>query len=167
MNFLNIKPINTLPVAKELNQLLADYHLYYQKLRGFHWNVVGKNFFELHNKFEEMYKDAKVKIDEIAERVLTLQHQPINKYSEYLEMSSIQEGVVFKTDSDMIFSLLEDHKVLLQQMTNVIDKAQEIKDEGTIDLIGSYVRELEKVSWMFTAWTKTTVEQLEEDLVLS
>src|SRR5690554_89146 len=92
MSYLNLDKKKTSATAKELNVLLADYHLYYQKLRNFHWNVVGKNFFELHNKFEEMYEDAKIKIDEIAERILTLRYQPTSNFSDYLKMSSIKES---------------------------------------------------------------------------
>lgn len=167
MNYLNIQTEKVLPVAKELNQLLADYHVYYQKLRNFHWNIVGKNFFELHEKFEEMYVDARAKIDEIAERILTLQYHPISRYSRYLKIASISEESPFKTDTDMVIVLLEDHKTLLKQMTKVLKKAGEAKDEGTLDLIGGYIADLEKTSWMLNAWTKSTVEQLKEDLVLS
>ena len=157
---------NILPVAKELNQLLADYHVYYQKLRNFHWNIVGKNFFELHEKFEEMYVDARSKIDEIAERILTLQYHPISRYSRYLKIATISEESPFQTDSDMVYILLDDHKTLLTQMSTVIKKAEEAGDEGTIDLIGGYIASLEKTSWMLSAWTKSTVEQLKEDLVM-
>ncbi|MGG8494961.1 Dps family protein [Tenacibaculum sp. TC6] len=167
MNYLNISKEHTLPVAKELNQLLADYHIYYQKLRNFHWNIVGKNFFELHGKFEEMYIDARVKIDEIAERILTLQYHPISRYSKYLKMASISEETPFQTDTDMVYILLNDHKILLSQMKNVIKKAEEAEDEGTIDMIGGYVKQLEKVSWMLNAWSKSTVEQLNDELILS
>lgn len=167
MNYLNISKEHTLPVAKELNQLLADYHIYYQKLRNFHWNIVGKNFFELHGKFEEMYVDARVKIDEIAERILTLQYHPISRYSKYLKMASISEETPFQTDTDMVSILLNDHKILLLQMKNVIKKAEEAEDEGTIDMIGGYVKQLEKVSWMLNAWSKSTVEQLNDELILS
>ena len=59
-------------LAAELNVLLANYQLYYQNTRGLHWNIKGKHFFELHVKFEEIYTDAQLKIDLIAERVLTL-----------------------------------------------------------------------------------------------
>ncbi|GFD76585.1 DNA starvation/stationary phase protection protein [Tenacibaculum sp. KUL113] len=167
MNYLNIQTEKVLPVAKELNQLLAEYHIYYQKLRNFHWNIVGKNFFELHEKFEEMYSDARVKIDEIAERILTLQYHPISRYSKYLKIANISEESPFQTDSDMIYILLDDHKTLLKQMANVIKKAEEAEDEGTIDLIGGYIASLEKTSWMLNAWSKSTVEQLNEDIVLS
>lgn len=167
MNYLNIQTEKVLPVAKELNQLLAEYHVYYQKLRNFHWNIVGKNFFELHEKFEEMYGDARVKIDEIAERILTLQYHPISRYSRYLKIAKISEESPFQTDTDMIYILLEDHKILLKQMTDVIKTAEEAEDEGTVDLIGGYIASLEKTSWMLNAWSKSTVEQLKEDIVLS
>lgn len=167
MNYLNIQTEKVLPVAKELNQLLAEYHIYYQKLRNFHWNIVGKNFFELHEKFEEMYGDARIKIDEIAERILTLQYHPVSSYSRYLKIAKISEESPFQTDSDMVFILLEDHKTLLAQMSTIIEKATEVGDEGTVDLIGGYITSLEKNSWMLNAWSKSTVEQLKEDIVLS
>ena len=89
MNYLNIKDEDLLKVVVELNTLLADYHIYYQKLRSNHWNILGKNFFDLHLKFEELYTDARVKIDEIAERILTLKYHPMSKLEDYLKVSSI------------------------------------------------------------------------------
>ncbi|CAM1366281.1 conserved hypothetical protein [Tenacibaculum litopenaei] len=167
MTYLNINEENTLLVAKELNQLLADYHVYYQKLRNFHWNIVGKNFFELHEKFEQMYTDARTKIDEIAERILTLQYHPVSRYSRYLKISSITEETPFQTDTDMVKILLDDHKTLLKQMHSVVKKANEVEDEGTLDLIGKYIGELEKNSWMLNAWNTNTEAQLKEDIILS
>lgn len=165
MNYLNINEEEVLPVVKELNVLLADYHLYYQKLRSNHWNVTGRNFFDLHVKFEEFYNDAKVKIDEIAERILTLRYHPMSKMVDYLEASSINEDTPVKSDVDMVNETLNDHKILLEQMTKVIEKADKISDEGTIDLIGAYIRELEKSSWMLNAWSKNNKETLKEDIV--
>jgi|SRR5690554_70180 len=152
MSYLNLDKTKTSATAKELNILLADYHLYYQKLRNFHWNVVGHNFFELHNKFEEMYEDAKIKIDEIAERILTLRYQPTSNFSAYLKMSSIKESSEDTKDMEMVKDLLSDHGKLLKQMSKVIDTAEKSEDEGTIDLIGGYIGYIEKVSWMLDAW---------------
>ncbi|WP_111707701.1 Dps family protein [Lutibacter citreus] len=167
MNYLNIQNENILPVAKELNQLLADYHLYYQKLRNFHWNITGRNFFVLHEKFEEMYTDARIKIDEIAERILTLQYHPMSRYSSYLKASSISEDSPLQTDKEMIESIIKDHKLLLKQMSIVIKEAEKAEDDGTIDLIGSYISSLEKTSWMLNAFTKKTSEKLKEELIES
>lgn len=156
MNYIQLDKEKISNTAKELNVLLADYHLYYQKLRNFHWNVVGKNFFDLHEKFEEMYDDAKLKVDEIAERILTLRFQPVSNFSEYLETSNLKESKSDLKDIDMVKILLEDHGLLLKQMRNVIESANKADDEGTIDLIGGYVADLEKISWMLDAWTMNT-----------
>lgn len=152
-----------LPVVVELNILLADYHVYYQKLRSNHWNIVGKNFFDLHEKFEEMYNDAREKIDEIAERILTLNYHPMSLMGDYLKTSSIKENAPIKTDQAMVKDILNDHKLLLQQMSKVIEKANNVSDEGTIDLIGGYIGELEKTSWMLNAWTKEVSNTLKEE----
>lgn len=153
MSYLDLDKKKTATTAKELNVLLADYHLYYQKLRNFHWNVVGHNFFDLHNKFEEMYEDAKTKIDEIAERILTLRFQPTSNFSDYLKMSSIKESSEGTKDLDMVKKLLDDHNVLLKQMRKLVETADKADDEGTIDLMGGYIGYIEKVSWMLDAWT--------------
>jgi len=156
-----------LPVVMELNTLLSDYHMYYQKLRSFHWNILGKNFFDLHEQFETMYNDAQVKIDEIAERILTLRHHPVSKFSDYIKIATVQEESAMISDQAMIDTLLNDHKIILAQMSSVIDSAENAGDEGTIDLVGAYIRELEKTSWMLNAWTKKSTEQLKEDTVAS
>lgn len=158
MNYLNINEEKLFPVVEELNTLLADYHMYYQKLRNFHWNIRGHNFFDLHEKFEELYTDARIKIDEIAERILTLRYHPLSNYSEYLETSSIQESNISLSDREMVTEVLKAHSSLLKQMSKVVQKADEVRDEGTIDLIGSYIRELEKISWMLDAWGRERSE---------
>ncbi|MTE25626.1 Dps family protein [Winogradskyella ouciana] len=165
MNYLNIKDEKILPTVVELNTLLADYHIYYQNLRNFHWNILGENFFELHDKFEELYTDARVKIDEIAERILTLRYHPMSKLKDYLKSASIEEATSKLTDKEMVTTILDNHATLLSQMSKVIDKAENAKDEGTIDLIGAYIRELEKSSWMLDAFTKETASQLNESVL--
>ncbi len=159
MNYLGLDANKTKKTVEQLNVLLADYHIYYQKLRNFHWNVIGKNFFDLHEKFEELYDDAKLKVDEIAERILTLRYQPTSNLSEYLKSSNLEESPSDITDKKMIEILLKDHGAILQQMRKVIDTADAADDEGTIDLIGAYIRELEKTSWMLDAWKMKTSDQ--------
>ncbi len=161
MNYLNLDEKKLEPVVNELNILLADYQLYYQKLRNFHWNITGENFFDLHEKFETMYVDARVKIDEIAERILTLRYHPMSNYSDYLEKSSINESTINLNDKKMVDELLFAHSILLKQMSKVINRATEINDEGSIDLVGAYIRALEKSSWMLNAWSKRNEEKLQ------
>jgi len=75
-NDIGLKIKDSKELATKLNELLANYQIYYQNLRNFHWNVSGPNFFELHAKFEELYNAATLAIDETAERILTLGERP-------------------------------------------------------------------------------------------
>ena len=162
MNYLNLDTKKTKETVTELNILLSDYHVYYQKLRNFHWNVSGENFFDLHEQFEQLYDDAKIKIDEIAERILTLRFAPVSNLSDYLEASSIKESKSDLSDRDMVDTILGDHGKILKQLSAVEKKADDAGDEGTIDLIGAYIRELEKTSWMLDAWRKKTAGTYKE-----
>ncbi|MCW5519281.1 DNA starvation/stationary phase protection protein [Aureitalea sp. L0-47] len=161
MNYLNMNEKKLTPVVVELNTLLAEYNVYYQKLRNFHWNIQGKAFFDLHNQFEEMYSDARLKIDEIAERILTLNFRPLSRMKEYLDISKIEESPNALSDNEMVSMILNDHRMLLKQMKIVINHASNAEDEGTIDLLGAYIRELEKASWMLSAWMKKEYKEVE------
>ncbi|PKV51751.1 starvation-inducible DNA-binding protein [Aquimarina sp. MAR_2010_214] len=145
---------STTKTIEALNILLADYHMHYQKLRNFHWNITGPHFFELHVKFEEFYEDAKLKIDEIAERILTLRGKPVSNFSAYLKLSNIKEADTTLADHEMVTTILEDHKALLNQLKIVTTAAEDAKDDGTLDITGTYIGELEKTSWMLNAWNQ-------------
>src|SRR5210317_1312583 len=79
-------------LSDKLNELLANYSIFYQNTRGYHWNIRGEKFFELHLKFEELYNDLILKIDEVAERILTLGHTPKHNYADYRTISKIKES---------------------------------------------------------------------------
>ena len=143
---------NSVDVVTELNILLADYHVYYQKLRNFHWNVLGENFFDLHKKFEEMYNDTKIKIDQVAERIITLKYHPVSKLSDYIEISNMKESSPLLTDKEMVSTIVDDQEILIKQLYKVIEEANNDNDEGTVDLISSYIRQTEKSTWMLNAW---------------
>ncbi len=152
MNYLGFKAEEIKPVVNELNKLLSDYHVYYQNLRNFHWNIKGENFFDLHNQFEELYNDARLKIDEIAERILTLRHRPVSRFSEYLEIGNVSEADMLEDDREMVLTILDNHQALIKNLRAVIKSAGEVSDEGTIDMAGSFLENLEKKSWMLDAW---------------
>ncbi len=152
MNYLGIEKEHLSSVAKKLNVFLASYQIYYQNLRSFHWHVKGNNFFELHELFEQLYNDAKVKIDEVAERILTIRHKPMGNVSEYLEYSLVKEAKDILSDKDMLTVTLSNHTDLIQCMREIIADASEVHDEGTVDLIAGMLGDLEKRSWMIDSW---------------
>ena len=152
MNLLGLDKAQTEELTFQLNDLLANFQTYYQNLRGLHWNIKGKNFFELHSKFEELYTEALTNIDEIAERILTLRHRPLSNFSNYLLETVVAEGGEVSDDVAMVTNILLDHKNMIRVMRNIIKLAEEGEDEGTIDLIAGFLKELEKKSWMLDAW---------------
>ena len=77
-----------------MTQPFARYSIFYQNIRGYHWNIKGEKFFELHLKFEELYNDLFLKIDEVAERILTLGHTPTHNYTDYRATSKIKERYI-------------------------------------------------------------------------
>lgn len=139
---------------EQLQILLANYQLYYQNLRNFHWNVRGRAFFELHAKFEELYTDASDKVDEIAERILTLDGHPLGNYSDYVAISSIQEANSNTSGEEMVQQVVDSHEVLIEKVRSVIAEANENDDEGTLDILPAYISYLEKISWMLKAYLK-------------
>ncbi|MCB0636237.1 MAG: DNA starvation/stationary phase protection protein [Lewinella sp.] len=154
MNYLGLNQAKNKATVNQLNKLLADYQLYYQNLRNFHWNIKGTNFFDLHNQFEALYQDAREKIDEIAERILTLQHRPLSSLSDYLAIGEVEEAGKVSEDRDMVMIILENHRILIRDMRDTLKAADSSTDEGTMDMIGGFLSELEKKSWMLNAWVK-------------
>ena len=152
MNYLGLDRKDTQNVTKELNTLLSCYHVYYQNLRHFHWHVEGHNFFDMHQLFEDMYNDAKVKIDDIAERILTLRQKPMASLADYLNQSKVEEAQTGLSDAEMIEKILSDHAQLIECMRRTLEVANKGHDEGTIDLIAGFLGQLEKRSWMLDAW---------------
>jgi starvation-inducible DNA-binding protein len=139
-------------VAEQLNQLLAAYQIFYINTRGFHWNIRGEKFFELHAKFEELYTDALVKIDEIAERILTIGHTPLHSFSDYLRHSSIDEITGVSDSQGTMTAVVDGFRRLLAQEKDILQAAQKAEDEGTAALMSDYIREQEKLLWMFNAY---------------
>lgn len=152
MDYLGLDRKKLDKVAGSLNDLLAAYQLHYQKLRNFHWNLKSNHFFVLHDKFEEFYTDANEKIDDIAERILTLRVQPLSQLSDYLKVSRISEVGEDLEDDEMVKEVLSDYTALITIGREVLEAAGDANDEGTIDLIAGYVGDLEKNSWMLASY---------------
>lgn len=139
-------------VAELLNDLLANYQVFYQNIRGFHWNIKGKDFFTLHVKFEELYNEAQENIDVIAERIRALGETPFHTYSKYLEESEIKEIQNVSDATGCVQELVKDISILLKKEREVIKVAADANDEGTVNFISDYVTNQEKALWMLTAY---------------
>lgn len=151
-NILGLPVKETEVLIAELNILLANFQVYYQNLRGIHWNIRGKNFFNLHVKFEELYNDSQLKIDLIAERVLTLGGTPLHTFEDYIRNSKLEVGKDIHTDVVAIQLIVNSLSGLLKIERAILEQAGEINDEGTNSMMSDFIAEQEKTLWMMQAW---------------
>lgn len=152
MNAIGINQKKATKLTNNLNVLLANYQVFYMNTRGYHWNIKGEKFFELHLKFEELYNDLLLKVDEIAERILTLGGQPVHAYSEYLEIAKLKEKKNITDGKIAVKNILKSFKTMLLLQRNILQLAEEADDEGTNALMSDYIREQEKLVWMYSAF---------------
>ncbi len=154
LNSIGLDEKKSHQLANKLNKLLASFQLFYMNTRGFHWNIKGEKFFELHLKFEELYTDALVKIDEIAERVLTLGHTPMHTYSDYLKTTSIKEAKDVSDGKKAVQLVVDAFQQLLIIEREILELSADAGDEGTNALMSDYIREQEKTVWMYSSFLK-------------
>jgi starvation-inducible DNA-binding protein len=152
LNEIGLQKKSTAEIAGKLNDLLANYHIYYQNLRGFHWNIKGVHFFQLHAKFEELYTVALEKIDLIAERILTIGYTPLHTFSQYVERSTVKEALNISGDRETVSATRDNISTILDMEREIMELASESGDEGTLGLISEDVNQNEKTFWMLSAF---------------
>lgn len=141
-------------IVSSLNQLLANYHVHYQKLRNFHWNVTGGDFFDLHVKFEELYNEAFANIDLTAERIRVFGMTPLSLMRDYLEHSHIKEVGTDLDSRAMVNEILKDFEILVENMNECAENVSELGDTATEDMLISFIKTIESNHWMLTSFLK-------------
>ena len=151
-NAIGLDKEKSLILANKLNELLANYSIFYQNVRGYHWNIKGEKFFELHLKFEELYNDLVIKIDDVAERILTLGHTPNHNYSNYKSVSKIQESVQVSDGIKAVEDILNSFQTIIILQRELLSLSDDADDEGTNALMSEYISQQEKLVWMYSAF---------------
>ncbi len=157
LNSIGLDTNKTKELAEDLNILLANFQTYYQNLRGIHWNIKGRAFFDLHMKFEELYNDANVKVDEIAERILTLGATPLHTFEDYNLNSKVPIGKNISLDEKAVGLIVDSLTELLKLERDILNKSDDLNDEGTNSMMSDFITEQEKTVWMMKAWLGETV----------
>ena len=152
INQIGLDEAKSKALAEGLNQLLADYMMFYQNTRGLHWNIKGEKFFELHLKFEELYTNLLLKVDEIAERILTLGGTPLHTFDDYQKTTQIKSIKNISDGNTCITNVLDSFKTIIIKQRDLLNLAAETDDEGTNALMSDYIREQEKLVWMYSSF---------------
>lgn len=148
---IGIKDSDRFEIAEGLKRLLADSYTLYLQTHNFHWNVTGAQFRELHLMFEEHYTELAEAVDEIAERIRTLDVVAPGTYKAFAELSSIKEVEGVPAASEMITLLTSAHEQVVKTCRQVLGVAQEADDESTAALVSDRMRVHEKTAWMLRA----------------
>jgi starvation-inducible DNA-binding protein len=152
INLIGLEQQKVTEISTHLNVLLANFQVYYQNLRGLHWNIKGKRFFDLHIKFEEYYNDSQMKIDLIAERILTLGETPLHTFEDYLKNNTLSINKNITNDEEAINIIVNSLSKLLLIERKILQLADEAYDEGTNSMMSDFIAEQEKTLWMLKAW---------------
>lgn len=151
---IGIKQADREKVAQGLKHLLADTYTLYLQTHNFHWNVVGPQFRELHLMFEEQYNELAVAVDDIAERIRTLDVPAPGTYKEFAKLSSIKEVDGVPEGRDMVDILTDGHEKVVKVCRQALKAAQDADDESSVSLISDRMRVHEKTAWMLRALNK-------------
>ncbi|QHW31562.1 DNA starvation/stationary phase protection protein [Paenibacillus rhizovicinus] len=135
-----------------LNKQISTWSVLYVKLHNYHWYVKGNSFFTLHVKFQELYEEATLHVDDIAERLLAVGGTPYATMSEYLEYSSVKEATGKEEANEMVDSLIEDFTNVAAELKEGMEAAAAAGDETTGDLLLAIHKSLEKHVWMLKAF---------------
>ncbi|MGX1983765.1 starvation-inducible DNA-binding protein [Thermolongibacillus altinsuensis] len=135
-----------------VNKQIANWNVLYVKLHNYHWYVKGPQFFTLHTKFEELYNEAALHIDELAERLLALGGKPVATMKEYLATASVQEATGNETAEEMVASIIQDFETMIGELKEGMKLAEEANDETTGDMLLGIHQSLEKHVWMLKSF---------------
>ena len=134
----------------KLTLLLADTYALYLKTHNYHWHVIGPQFRTLHELFETQYRELAEAVDQVAERIRIMGHQAPATFSEYQRLKTIQDGHSDAPAHQMLLDLAHDHTVLLQDLNQALERAQQEKDEGTVTLLADRIAAHEKMRWILS-----------------
>lgn len=137
---------------KQLNELVSTWSVLYTKLHNYHWYVSGPSFFTLHVKFEELYNEVTLNLDDLAERILSKGGKPVATLKEHLELSLIKEASGKEDATKMVEKLVADFKTIMKALDNGMALAAEAGDDRTEDLLNAQFQSLEKHTWMLNAY---------------
>lgn len=143
--------MNSNSLTDKLNVQLSNWSVLYFKLHHYHWYVKGPHFPVLHAKFEELYDMAALKLDELAERILSIEGKPVSTMKEFLAQATIKEADKAKTENDMLSATIKDLKELIEGLKAAASSAEEAEDTATSDMLIGQVEELQKQVWMLKA----------------
>jgi starvation-inducible DNA-binding protein len=163
MNFASQVDIEIAPILKKtgnqivadrMNDLLSDYNIFYQNVKGFHWNFKGSDYFDFHRKFEDLYGKLHLDINKLAVQIALIGYEPLHSYSDFLKNSIHKEITGPNTNGECLSNVIEGLKNLIFSNRMAAIEADEAEEMSTGKILRQFAFELENELWVFTMLAK-------------
>lgn len=141
-------------MVEYLNRLVANCQVHNQKLRNFHWNVDGQDFFELHEVFENLYHKMDDHIDQLAERIRVFGHRPYSTLKQAIHLSEIKEPSSILTSIEMVREVIKDYDTILSLIIDAVNCAYNNGDAGSVFMLNKMTLDIETDFWKLNTWLK-------------
>lgn len=149
-----LRKIGNQTVADRMNDLLSDYNIFYQNVKGFHWNFKGSDYFDFHQKFEDLHEKLNLDINKLAEQISLIGYEPLHSYSDYLKNSIHKEITGPNTNGECLTNVIEGLKSLIFSSTMAAIEAEDAEEMNTEKILRQFAFELENELWVFTMLAK-------------
>ena len=138
-----------------LNLRLADTTDLHSQVKWAHWNVKGKDFYQLHLLFDSIAEHLEEHIDTIAERITSLGGVANGTVREAAAKSTIKEADLAAVDGPaMLKFLVHNFGFATNAMREAVQEADDLDDAITADLFTTVTREMDKDLWFLEAHTQ-------------
>ncbi len=138
-------------LVEKLKSVLADTFTLYLKAHGYHWNVIGSDFPQLHDFFGDLYGEVHGAVDDIAEHVRQLDAFAPGTLARMKELSTLSEDEAIPKAEKMVTNLLDANETLLTSLTECYTMAEEMKEFGLSNFLQDRITAHKKHSWMLKA----------------
>ncbi|MFI3226618.1 MAG: DNA starvation/stationary phase protection protein [Clostridia bacterium] len=140
---------------QDLNKYLADIAVLYIKFHNLHWNVVGKQFKNVHEYLETIYDGFADVLDEVAESIKMNGKMPVASMTEFLKITSVKE---LGDEEISVSDTLNIAKVDIASIKKIAESIRKTaSDDDCYDVVSmmeGHLVNYNKTLWFLEAMTK-------------
>ena len=144
-------------LVQALKKLQADVITTYFQAHGYHWNVEGMLFSEMHAKFLEIYEDVYDSIDDISEMLRKLDTIAPFQLAEFIANGAITEVYPGTNAKDQIESFLISNEIVINDLREAHKAAEEVGQIGIASDLEIRESMHQKWNWQLTATIKSNL----------
>lgn len=137
-----------------LKELLSDTVALRFKAQGYHWNIEGINFHQLHDLFSDIYEEYESAIDPLAEWLRKLGFIAPSDLLSFYNNTNVSESVSSTDALSMVMDLKESNYLMISKFENAVSEATTMKQHALANFFAERMDAHQKIDWQLTATAK-------------